>query len=92
MAYYYVDDVDASLVVVRVLQACSKYFAVPTVADGEELSRKLDDLETLYRMWTEDRVDDSYQSEVYKRICGKFYDSTKVKRNKYIERSIALCG
>jgi len=72
MAYYYVEDIDSSLIVVHMIQTCSKYFPVPTVTDGEDLQYKLRTLNKLYTMWIEEQFNDSsYQSEIYKRICGK---------------------
>jgi len=73
MAYYYVDDIDASLIVVHMLQSCSKYFPVPTVVDGVDLKYKLNTLNKLYTIWVDDKLkNSSYQSEIYKRICGEF--------------------
>lgn len=70
--YYYVEDIDASLILMHMLQACSKYFSVPTVVDGEELKQKLTTLNKLYMVFTDDKSNDnSYQSEIYKRICGE---------------------
>lgn len=72
MAYYYAEDIDSSLIVVHMIQTCLKYFPVPTVTDGEDLQYKLRTLNKLYTMWIEDQLNDiSYQSEIYKRICGK---------------------
>lgn len=73
MAYCYVEDIDTSLIVVHMLQTSSKYFPIPTVIDGEDLKQKLKTLNKLYRIWIEDKLNDSsYQSEVYKRICGEY--------------------
>lgn len=74
MAYYYVDDIDASLDVIQMLKKCSKYFPVPTNVDGDELNQKLEYLDKLYTIWTEDGLGgcSSYQSEVYKRTCGEY--------------------
>lgn len=69
--YYYVEDIDTSLVVVHMLQTCKKYFSVPMVVECEELRHKLENLDKLLKMWTEGSIENSsYQSEVYKRICG----------------------
>lgn len=73
MAYCYVDDIDASLIVVHMLHSCSKYFPVPTAIDGEDLKYKLNTLNKLYTLWVDDKLNDSsYQSEIYKTICGEF--------------------
>lgn len=73
MAYYYVEDVEGSHAVMRMLQACSEYFSVPTVFDGEELKQKLNILNELYAKWTSDKLfDTSYHSGVYKLVCGKY--------------------
>jgi len=73
MAYYYVDDIDASLILVHMLQSCSKYFPVPSVVDGVDLKYKLNTLNKLYTIWVDDKLNNSsYQSEIYKRICGEF--------------------
>lgn len=72
MAYYFVDDIDASLAIMQMLQTCSKYFPAPSAANEEELKQKMGILSKLHKMWTEDsKGDSSYQSEVYKRVCGK---------------------
>lgn len=73
MAYYYVEDIEASMIVLHILKVCSKYFPVPTIIDGIELKQKLDYLNKLYTIWTENIIEDSsYQSEVYKHICGNY--------------------
>lgn len=73
MAYYYVEDIEASMTVLNILKVCSRYFPVHTNIDGNELKQKLNYLNMLYTMWTENViVDSSYQSEVYRQICGKY--------------------
>lgn len=77
-AYYYVEDVDASLEVLRLIQACIKYLDGPTAVDGDELKRKLDYLDRLWTTWTHrgaGGTDDcsSCPSEVYKQVCGEYY-------------------
>lgn len=73
MAYYYIDDVEGLQAVMHMLRACSVYFSVPTIVDGEELKEKLRILNELCAIWTEDKLDDSsYPSDVYKLVCGKY--------------------
>lgn len=80
MLYYYVEDIEASLAVVCMIQACVEYISIPTVVDGDELKQKLNNLDRLHTMWTDNKMGDtSYQSEVYKRICGKYYVGRKGK-------------
>ncbi|VVC39951.1 Protein phosphatase 2A, regulatory B subunit, B56,Armadillo-type fold [Cinara cedri] len=64
---------DSSSTVVQMLQTCKLYFSVPMGVDCIELIHKIDNLNKLHMMWTEDCLEDcSYQSEVYKRICEIF--------------------
>lgn len=85
MAYYYVEDIDSSLFVVNMIQTCSKYFPVPTVTDGEDLQYKLRTLNKLYTMWIEEQLNDSsYQSEIYKRICGKLLKMSIISKKKIV--------
>lgn len=73
MAYCYVDNIDASLIVLHMLQSSSKYFPVPTLMDDEDLKYKLNTLKKLYTTWVDDNLSDSsYQSAIYKGICGEF--------------------
>lgn len=72
MAYYFVDNFEASADVVNKLQDCSMYFPVPQTVDGDELKRKIEILSVLHATWTNNTEDVySYQSEVYRQICGK---------------------
>lgn len=81
MAYYYIEDIDSSLIVMHMIQTCSTYFPVLTVADGEDLQYKLRTLNKLYTMWIEEQLNDcSYQSEIYKRICGKLLKISILKK------------
>jgi len=73
MTYYYVEDVEASLEVLQMIQTCTNYFPVPTTVNGDKLKKKFENLDKLYAIWTKYELNDSsYQSEVYKRVCGKF--------------------
>lgn len=63
--YYFMDDMDASTVVMHMLQACYKYFVV----DGRSLTEKLNNLDKLRSMWN-DGMGDTYETQVYKNVCG----------------------
>lgn len=92
MSYYYVDDIEASLAVVHMIQECTKYVSIPTVVDGDELKQKLNNLDILHTTWTDNKMDDSsYQSEVYKRICGKYYVGEKGKLYTFVNISVVTC-
>ncbi|KAL5245329.1 hypothetical protein ACI65C_012739 [Semiaphis heraclei] len=76
MAYCYVDNIDASLIVLHMLQSSSKYFPVPTLMDDEDLKYKLNTLKKLYTTWVDDNLSDSsYQSAIYKGICDMFAEN-----------------
>lgn len=71
MKYYYVDDMDTSFTIIQMLQECSKFFSIPMVVN-EELKQKFENLDKLCTMWTDGSIyDNSYQSDIYKQICGK---------------------
>jgi len=85
MAYCYVDDIDASLNILHMLQSSSKYFPVPTIIDGEDLIYKLNTLNKLYTIWVDDNLlsDSSYQSAIYNGICGEFINEIFISKKYY---------
>lgn len=74
--YYFMDDMDASMVVMHMLQACYKYFVV----DGRRLMEKLNNLDKLRSMWN-DGMGDTYETKVYKNVCGNYEIQIRTRSN-----------